>query len=72
MIFVIIISNINKALVSKKHTNFIIKVPLKYYKYLVVFLQKEVDKLLKRRPYNHKIKIKEGKYPRFRPLYRMS
>ena len=38
IIFTIIIADINKALVLKKHTNPPIKVLIKYYKYLVAFL----------------------------------
>ena len=72
MIFVIILSNIDKALVLKKYTNLAAKVLLEYYKYLITFLWKETNKLLKRRPYNYKIVIREEKYSRFRPLYRMS
>ena len=65
-------ADINKALVLKKHTNSAIKVLLKYYKYLIVFLQKKANKLAKRQPYNYKIIIKEGKHPRFKPLYKIS
>ena len=68
-IFAIIIANIDKALALKKYTDFAAKVLLEYYKYLIAFLWKEVDKLVERRLYNHKIIIKEGKDPRFRPLY---
>ena len=71
-IFAVTLSNINKALTPKKHTNSTIKVPLKHYKYLITFLQKEANILLKRRPYNHKIIIKKGKHPRFGPLYKIS
>jgi hypothetical protein len=38
IIFAIIMADIDKALVPKKHTNFTAKVLLKYYKYLIVFL----------------------------------
>jgi len=38
IIFTVIIINIKNALVLKKYTDFAIKVPVKYYKYLVVFL----------------------------------
>jgi hypothetical protein len=65
-------ADINKALVLKKHTNPIIKVLLKYYKYLIAFSQKKVNKLAEHWLYNHKIVIKEGKYFKFRPLYRIS
>ena len=65
-------ANIKKALALKKHTNPVTKVPIEYYNYLDIFLQKEANKLLKRHPYNYKIIVKEGKYSRFRPLYRMS
>ena len=65
-------ADINKALVLKRHTNPAVKVLLEYYKYLIAFSQKEADKLVERRLYNHKIIIKEGKHLRFRPLYKMS
>ena len=65
-------ANINKALVLKKYINFAIKVLLEYYKHLIVFLQKKVNKLAERRLYNYKIIIKEGKYSRFKPLYKIS
>jgi len=48
------------------------KVLVEYYNRLEVFLWKEADKLLEHQSYNHKIVLKEGKQPRFRPLYRMS
>ena len=65
-------ADINKALVLKKHTNFAVKVLLEYYKHLIAFLWKEANKLAERRPYDYKIVIKEGKYPGFGPLYRIS
>jgi len=65
-------ADIKKALVLKKYTNPATKVPVEYYNYLDIFLQKEANKLLERYLYNYKIIVKEGKYPRFRPLYRMS
>jgi hypothetical protein len=64
-------ADIEKALVLKKYTNPAIKVLVEYYNYLDVFLQKEANKLLERRLYNYKIIVKEGRYPRFGPLYRM-
>ena len=71
-IFAIIMADIKKALAPKKHTNPAIKVLVEYYKYLDVFLQEEANKLLEYRLYNYKIIIKEGKDPRFGPLYRIS
>jgi hypothetical protein len=65
-------ADINKALVLKKYTDSAVKVLLEYYKHLIVFLWKEVDKLVERRLYNHKIIIEEGKYFGFKPLYGMS
>jgi len=65
-------ADIKKALALKKHTNPTTKVPVEYYNYLDVFLRKEANKLLERRPYNYKIVVKEGKHPGFRPLYGMS
>jgi hypothetical protein len=38
IIFTVIMANINKVLVLKKYTNLTIKVLLKYYKHLIVFL----------------------------------
>ena len=65
-------ADINKALVLKRYTNPTAKVPLEYYKYLIAFLQKKADKLVNCQPYNYKIVIKKGKYPRFKPLYKIS
>ena len=65
-------ADIEKALVPKKHTNPAVKVLLEHYKYLIIFSQKKADKLLEHWLYNHKIIIKEGKHPRFRPLYGIS
>jgi len=48
------------------------KVLVEYYKYLDVFLREEANKLPECWLYNYKIVIKEGKYYRFGPLYRMS
>ena len=61
--FAVTIANIKKALVLKKYTNPTAKVLLKYYKHLIVFSRKEVNKLAERQPYNYKIIIKEGKHP---------
>ena len=72
MIFAVIMANIKKILVLKKYTNPAMKVLIKYYKYLKLFLWKEADKLLKCWLYNYKIIIKEGKYIGFGPLYRIS
>ena len=65
-------ANINKALALKKHTNSAAKVLLEYYKHLIIFLWKEVNKLAERQLYNYKIIIKEGKHPGFKHLYKMS
>ena len=65
-------ADIKKALAPKKHTNLAIKVPVDYYKYLDIFSWKEANKLAEHWLYNHKIVFKEGKQPRFRPLYRIS
>ena len=72
MIFAVTMANIDKALAPKKYTNFAAKVLLEYYKHLIAFLQKKVNKLAERQPYNYKIIIKEGKYPGFKPLYKIS
>ena len=37
-IFAVTIANINKALTLKKYTDFAVKVPPEYYKYLIIFL----------------------------------
>ena len=65
-------ANIEKALVLKKHTNPAIKVLVYYYKHLNIFSRKEANKLMEHQLYNHKIILKEGKQPRFKPLYKMS
>ena len=72
MIFAVIIADIKKALVLKKHTNPVIKVLVYYYKHLDIFSRKEADKLVEYRLYDYKIVLKKGKQPRFRPLYKMS
>jgi len=64
-------ADIKKALALKKHTNPAIKVLVKYYNYLDIFLEKEANKLLERRLYNYKIIVKKEKYFRFKPLYRI-
>ena len=38
-------ANIEKALILKKYTNFVIKVLVYYYKYLDIFSRKEANKL---------------------------
>ena len=65
-------ADIDKALILKKHTNPAVKVLLEYYKHLIAFLWKEANKLVKCWLYNYKIIIKEGKYFKFGPLYRIS
>ena len=65
-------TDIKKALAPKKHTDPTTKVPVYYHKDLIVFSQKEIDKLVEHQPYNHKIVLEEGKQPGFRPLYKMS
>ena len=72
MIFIIIIADIEKALILKKHTDPAIKVLVCHYKHLNTFLQKEANKLTEHQLYNYKIILKKGKQPRFRPLYEMS
>ena len=65
-------ADIKKALVLKKYTNPAIKVLVCYYKHLNTFLRKETNKLAEHWLYNHKIILKKGKQPRFKPLYKMS
>ena len=65
-------ADINKALILKKYTNPAVKVLLEYYKHLIAFSWKKADKLAEHQPYNYKIVIKEGKHPRFKPLYKIS
>ena len=72
MIFAVIIADIKKALVLKKHTDPAIKVLVYYYKHLDIFLRKKANKLAEYWLYNHKIIFKKGKQPRFEPLYKMS
>ena len=65
-------ADIKKALILKKRTNPTTKVPVEHYKYLNTFSRKEANKLAEHQLYDHKIILKEGKQPRFRPLYRIS
>ena len=71
-IFAVTIADIDKALVLKRHTDPAAKVLLEYYKHLIAFSQKEADKLAEHQPYDYKIVFKEGKHPRFKPLYKIS
>ena len=71
-IFAVTIADIKKALVLKKYTTPTTKVLVYYYKHLNTFLRKEVNKLAEYRLYNYKIVLKEGKQPRFKPLYKIS
>ena len=71
-IFTVTMANIKKALVLKKRTDPTIKVLVEHHKYFNIFLWKETDKLVEYQLYNHKIILKEGKQPGFRPLYKMS
>ena len=61
MIFAITLSDINKALILKKHINPAIKVLVYYYKHLDIFLWKKANKLVEYWLYNHKIILKKGK-----------
>ena len=61
MIFAVIIADIKKALVLKKHTDPAIKVLVCHYKHLDIFSQKKANKLAEYRLYNYKIILKEGK-----------
>ena len=65
-------ADIKKALVLKKYINPAMKVLVEYHKYLNVFSRKEADKLAEYWLYDHKIILKEGKQPGFKPLYRIS
>ena len=71
-IFAVTMADIEKALALKKHTDPATKVPACYHEDLVVFSQKEANKLAEHRPYDHRIILEEGKQLRFRPLYGMS
>ena len=61
MIFAVIIADIKKALVLKKHTDSAMKVLVCHYKHLDTFLWKEANKLAEHRLYDYKIVLKEGK-----------
>ena len=71
-IYAISLANINKALAKKTYIDPATKVPSEYHDLLVVFSQEKSEQLLTRRPYDHKIKLVEGKQYSFGPLYEMS
>ena len=50
--------DIKKALVLKIEVNPVDKLPKKYYKFLNIFLKKEVNQLSSYRLYNYKILLK--------------
>ena len=64
-------ADIEKALILKKYTNPAIKVLVCYYKYLNIFSRKKANKLAEHQLYNYKIILKEGKWPRFKLLYKI-
>ena len=66
------IADIDKALVEKKHTDPLTKVPLEYHDLIDVFSRENSDKLPVRRSYDHKIELIPGKQHGFGPLYGMS
>jgi len=70
-IYAISITNINKALAKKKHTNPLTKVSSKYHDLIDVFSRENSDKLPVRRLYDHKIKLVPSKQHRFSLLYSM-
>ena len=71
-IFAVTMADIDKALAIKEHTDPATKVPTEYHDLLHVFSRREADKLAPRRPYDHKIILKDGKEHGFGPLYGMS
>jgi hypothetical protein len=71
-IFAVSIADIDKALAPKVYTDPATKVPEEYHDLLEVFSREKSDRLPDRRPYDHKIKVEEGKQPGFGPLYGMS
>ena len=60
-IFAVTIADIKKALALKKYTDPTTKVPVCYYEDLVVFSQKETNKLVEHQLYDHKIVLEKGK-----------
>ena len=65
-------TNIEKALASKKRINFALKLLKKYYDYLNIFSWKNADKLPEHQSYNHKIILKLDKQSIFDLLYKIS
>jgi hypothetical protein len=47
-------------------------VPAEYYKFLLLFSEAEANTLPPCHPYDHRIPLKEGFTPPFRPIYSMS
>lgn len=54
-IFIITMTDIEKAFASKKYMNSAVKLLKKYHEFLDVFSQKQADMLLKHRTYDHRI-----------------
>jgi transposase InsO family protein len=71
-LFAASITDIEKTLAPKKHTDPVEKVPTEYHEFLDVFSRKESEKLPEHRPYDHKFNLESGKQPPFGPLYGMS
>lgn len=70
-IFIITMTNIEKALALKKYTNSVTKLLKKYHEFVEIFSQKQADILLKHHMYNHKIQIKSEKQSEYNSLYKM-
>jgi hypothetical protein len=66
------ISDIDKALAEKKHTDPATKLLPKYYDLLEVFSREDLNKLPERRAYDYKIELEDSKQHGFGPLYGMS
>ena len=71
-VFAASMSDIEKALAPKTHTDPSTKVPTEYHDYLDVFSRRNADQLPEHRPYDHKIELEPGTQPKFGPLYGMS
>jgi hypothetical protein len=64
---------INKILEEEKEIAQITKiVPAEYHKFLPLFSEAEANKLPPHCPYDHRIPLKEGFTPLFRPIYSLS
>ena len=71
-LFSVSMKNVKKALQFKRRIDPVTKLPHEFHEFLELFSEKEINKLLPHRPYDHKINFIKKKQSGYGPLYSMS